>query len=110
MCHPFRPYNLNTGKQIDILEIPLVVMDRTLLRDYMRLDVKKAWELIKGLIDKVEQCNGVLTILWHNNTSIEGTNLKYYEKFLKYVYDKKAWIASGEEIFNWWSKNVENNH
>ena len=49
VCHPFRPYNINTGKQIDILEIPLIIMDRTLLRDYMRLDVKKAWELIKNL-------------------------------------------------------------
>ncbi len=109
MCHPFRPYNLNTGKQIDILEIPLIIMDRTLLRDYMRLDVKKAWELVKSLIDKVEKCNGVVTVLWHNNTSMEGKNLEYYEKFLKYVYEKKAWITSGEEVFNWWSKNVEKN-
>jgi hypothetical protein len=82
-------------------------MDRTLLRDYMRLDVKKAWELIKDLVDKVEKCNGVVTILWHNNTSIDGKNLKYYEKFLEYVCGKNAWIASGEEIFNWWSNNVE---
>ena len=84
-------------------------MDRTLLRDYMRLDVKKAWELIKRLIDKVEQYNGVVTILWHNNTSIEGQHLKYYEKFLEYVSSKNAWIASGEEVFNWWTTNVEKN-
>lgn len=107
MCHPFRPYNLNTGNQIDIIELPLIVMDRTLLRDYMRLDVKKAWELTKSLVNKVEQYNGVITILWHNNTSIEGEGLKYYEKFLKYVSGKKAWLASGEEIYNWWSTNIE---
>ncbi|MDP4197846.1 MAG: polysaccharide deacetylase family protein [Bacteroidota bacterium] len=107
MCHPFKPYNINTGKQIDIIELPLIVMDRTLSMDYMRLDIKKAWELIKSLIDKVEQYNGVITILWHNNTSIDGQGLKYYEKFLKYVSDKKAWIASGEEVYNWWSTNIE---
>jgi len=106
MCHPFRPYNLNTEKEIDILELPLIIMDKTLL-NFMHLDVKKAWELVKSLIDKVEQYNGVVTILWHNNISIEGENLKYYEKFLEYVYSKKAWITSGEEIFNWWSDNVE---
>ncbi|HWQ44848.1 MAG TPA: polysaccharide deacetylase family protein [Methanosarcina barkeri] len=110
VCHPFRPYNLNTEKQIDILELPLIIMDRTLLRDYMHLDVKKAWELIKSLIDKVEQYNGVITILWHNNTSIDGKNLKYYEKFLEYVYSKEAWIASGEEIYNWWHTSVEKKH
>jgi len=107
MCHPFRPYNINTGKQIDIIELPLIVMDRTLLKSYMRLDVKTAWELTKSLVDKVEQYNGVITILWHNNTSIDGEGLKYYEKFLKYVSGKKAWLASGEEIYNWWSTNIE---
>jgi hypothetical protein len=109
MCHPFKPYNINTGKQIDIIEIPLIVMDRTLFRDYMRLDVKKSWELIKSLIDKVEKCNGVITILWHNNTSIDGQGLKYYEKFLKYVSEKNAWITSGEEIYKWWTTNIEPN-
>lgn len=107
MCHPFNPYNINTGKQIDIIEIPLIVMDRTLFRDYMRLDVKKAWKLIKSLIDKVEQCNGVITILWHNNTSIDRQGLKYYEKFLKYVSEKNAWITSGDEIYKYWTTNIE---
>ena len=110
MCHPFRPYNIKTGKQIDILELPLIVMDRTLLRSYMRLDIKKAWELIKNLIDKVEQCKGVITILWHNNTFIEKESHEYYEKLLKYVSGKNAWIASGEEIYDWWSTCVEPRH
>jgi peptidoglycan/xylan/chitin deacetylase (PgdA/CDA1 family) len=110
LCHPFRPFNRNTGEQIDILELPLIIMDRTLLKDYMRLDVKKAWELIKRLIDKVEQYNGVVTVLYHNNTLNEGENRKCYEKLLKYASSKKAWITSGEEICNWWSTNVEKNY
>lgn len=109
LCHPFRPYNLKIDKQIDILEIPLIIMDRTLLNDYMRLDIKQAWELIKMLIDKVEQYNGVVTFLWHNNTSFEGQYLKFYEKFLEYVFRKNAWITSGEEVFNWWTTKVERN-
>ncbi|WP_440946631.1 polysaccharide deacetylase family protein [Methanosarcina sp. T3] len=107
MCHPFRPFNLNEGRQIDILEIPLVIMDRSFFRDYMRLDVKKAWECTKHLINTVERYNGVITILWHNNTCIEGENLKYYEKVLEYCAGKDAWITSGEEIYNWWTSQVE---
>ena len=107
LCHPFRPYNLNTEKQIDILELPLIIMDRTLLKDYMRLDFKKAWELIKRLIDKVEQCNGVVTTLWHNNMLAEEQYRKLYENLLEYVSSKNAWISSGEEVFNWWTANVE---
>ncbi|WP_332882028.1 polysaccharide deacetylase family protein [Methanosarcina horonobensis] len=107
MCHPFRPFNLNEGYQIDIMEIPLVIMDRSLLRDYMRLSVKKAWECTKHLINTVEKYNGVITILWHNNTCIEGENLKYYEKVLEYCAGKNAWITSGEEIYNWWTSKIE---
>ena len=88
VCHPFRPFNRNTEKQ-------------------MRLDAKNAWELIKRLIDKVEQYNGVATILWHNNMLVEGQYLKFYENLLEYVSSKNGWIASGEEVFNWWTANVE---
>lgn len=103
MCHPFKPFNLNTRKEIEILEIPLTIMDCTLFNDYMRLDFKKAWELTKQLIDTVENYNGVITILWHN-TYMQGNNLRFYEQILKYCH-KTACITSGEEIHNWWNKN-----
>jgi len=99
MCHPFKPFNVNTGQQIDILEIPLTIMDCTLFEDYMQLDFKKALEFVKNLIDTVEQYNGVITILWHN-TYMQGENLKFYEKILEYCSKKNAWITSGEEICN----------
>mgnify|MGYP000872137941 CR=1 FL=1 len=101
MCHPFKPFNADTGQQIDILEIPLTIMDCTLFRDYMRLDMEKAWECTKNLIDTVEQYNGVITILWHN-TYMQEENLEYYEKILKYCSEKNAWMTSGEEIHRVW--------
>ena len=102
MCHPFKPFNLNTNKEIDILEISLTIMDCTLF-DYMKQDMKGAWEVTKLLIDIVERYNGVITILWHNTYMI-GENLKIYEKILEYCYEKGAWMTSGEEIEKWWSK------
>jgi hypothetical protein len=73
----------------------------------MRLDFKKAWELIKRLVDKVEQYNGVITVLWHNNMLIQEQYYKLYENLLEYVSGKNAWITSGEEVFNWWTTNIE---
>ena len=96
MCHPFKPFNLDTNKEIDILEIPLTIMDSTLF-NYMKLDIKGAWDIIKLLIDAVEKYNGVITILWHNTYMI-NEYLKLYEKILKYCYDKGAWMTSGDEI------------
>jgi peptidoglycan/xylan/chitin deacetylase (PgdA/CDA1 family) len=96
MCHPFRPINLNTGREIDILEVPLIIMDRTLTR-YMCLDGERKWDITKNLIDATERCHGVITILWHN-TQMSGEWLGLYEKILRYCEEKGAWISSGEEI------------
>lgn len=97
MCHPFKPFNLNTNQYIDIWEIPLTIMDVT-LGGYMQLDMPKAWEITKRLIDTVEKYNGVITILWHN-TSIAGEMGKLYERILQYCSERHAWMTSGEEIW-----------
>jgi len=102
MCHPFKPFNLVTNKEIDILEIPLTIMDCTLF-DYMKLDMDGAWKIINLLIDTVEKYRGVITILWHN-TYMVGDKLRFYEKILKYCYHKNAWMTSGEEIWKYWSR------
>jgi hypothetical protein len=94
---------LNTNKEIDILEIPLTIMDCTLF-DYMKLDIDSAWKLTKLLIDTVEKYNGVITILWHN-TYMVGYNLKFYEKILDYCERKNAWLTFGEEMWKFWSEN-----
>ncbi|RXE55545.1 hypothetical protein ABH15_10955 [Methanoculleus taiwanensis] len=96
MCHPFRPYDLTAGREIDIMEIPLTIMDTTLDR-YMRLDPGRAWEVTRCLIDATERCGGVATILWHN-TFMGGERLKLYEKALRYCGEKGAWMTSGVEI------------
>ncbi len=96
MCHPFRPFNLNTGQKIDIMELPLIIMDDTLNR-YMCLDERGKWDVIRNLIDATEKCHGVITILWHN-THMIGKWHTLYEKILRYSKDKGAWISSGEEL------------
>lgn len=104
MCHPFIPYNLNTGKEINILEIPLCIMD-TALFNYMHLDFQQAWEYTKNLIDTAEKFNGVITLLWHNfvfSCNFRTDWVKLYEKVLQYCSEKGAWITSGEEIYRWW--------
>ena len=106
MCHPFRPYNLKTNSEIDILEIPLVIMDITLYDAYMRLDSQTAWMLVKYLIDIVERYNGVLTVLWHN-TFMTHDKLKMYTKILEYCSQKNAWMTSGEEICKFWKNKTQ---
>jgi hypothetical protein len=108
MCHPFKPYDLNKNKPIDILELPLVIMDGSLFSYAKSLD--EAFEYAKKLIDTVEKYNGVITLLWHNSPfswPIRKNWKILYEKILKYCYDKNAWITSGEEIYNWCMKECK---
>jgi len=100
MCHPFKPYNLHTGKTTEIIEIPQVIMDESLFDKYMRLDSDTAWEITQRLINAVAECQGVITLLWHNMDLI-GNKRKFYEKILRYCAEKDAWMTSGEDIVTW---------
>lgn len=102
-CYPFRPINLNTGSRIDILEVPLTIMDRTLF-DYMKLDLDGAWAITKKLLDNTKRARGVATVLWHNTYMI-GDYLRFYKKILKYGSIEGAWMTSGEEICDWWKRS-----
>lgn len=102
MCHPFRPFNLNHGREMAILEIPLVVMDRTLLL-HMRLNPEQAWSRMKRLFDLIERYHGVITVLWHNEF-MTGALLCLYRKVLEYGREKGAWMTGGDEIAAWWRR------
>lgn len=106
MCHPFKPYNLDSGKEVDILEIPLMIMDSGIF--WHKKPLSEAWEISKRLIDSVERCNGVVTLLWHNyvfGSSFRNDWVRLYKKILSYCHEKNAWITSGEELYRWWRVN-----
>jgi peptidoglycan/xylan/chitin deacetylase (PgdA/CDA1 family) len=103
MCHPFRPYNLNTGQEINILELPLTIMDGTLFD--RGTSYQEGWELAKRLIDTVASCSGVLTLNWHSNSfncPFRAAWPGMYEEILKYCHTKNAWMTHGKNIRDWW--------
>jgi peptidoglycan/xylan/chitin deacetylase (PgdA/CDA1 family) len=105
MCHPFEPFNLNSNKEINILEIPLIIMDGALFGSAKSFE--EAWETTRRLIDTVEKYKGVITLLWHSNNfncAFRDKFIKLYEKILKYCYDKNAWMTSGNAIWRWWDE------
>ncbi len=104
LCYPFRPFDLNKNSFIDILEIPLIVMDVTFFK-YLGLTVENAFVLFEKIYEDVKNCNGVLTLLWHNNC-ITGDFLKLYDLvFKKIVSDNEPWITTSNELADWWQKN-----
>ncbi|HLP10796.1 MAG TPA: polysaccharide deacetylase family protein [Flavobacteriales bacterium] len=102
-CHPFQPFDLKNSNFTDLIELPLIIMDRS-LSTYMNLARQKQFEMCKMLIDIVAENRGVLTLLWHNNF-MTGADGEMYAAILKYAFEKNAWMATGKEITDFWREN-----
>lgn len=64
-CHPFKPFDIEEDREINIVEIPLIVMDVTLI-GYQNLAPSEGYKHILDLAEKCNKVEGVFTILWHN--------------------------------------------
>ncbi len=64
-CLPFKLYNFEKDRIIDIWEIPLNVMDITLFA-YQRYQYDDAIKSIRKLISEIKKMHGIFTLLWHN--------------------------------------------
>jgi hypothetical protein len=107
MCYPFRPYDHVKGSYIDILELPLLVMDVTFFK-YMGLNVENAFKVFKKIQAEVQQLNGVLTIVWHNNC-LTGEYRQLYDMVVAEVLKTDdAWITTSLEMTNWWKEHNMN--
>lgn len=103
MCHPFRPFDLNRERIIDIVEIPLNVMDGALF-EAMKLGYDGALAHVKRIIDAVERRNGVITLLWHSHIfgcPFRDRWAELYKTILEYCRGKNAWMTSADEICQW---------
>jgi hypothetical protein len=106
MYHPFRPFSRTTRRPVDIVEIPLTIMDESLF--WGNRPAGEAWPLARRLIDDVAAGGGVITLLWHNNVLAAGFRRPWahmYQKILQYCREKNAWITSGENVWKWGMKN-----
>jgi hypothetical protein len=105
-CFPFHPLNPKTGKAMNLLELPLIIMDTPLLTQ--KRDI---WESIYYLIESVEKQEGLLTILFHHTVFNEKEYPNWYENYEKIITtcrNKGAWITNGTEIDSWWRLRQKN--
>lgn len=100
MCYPHFPLDPLTGRFLDIVELPLVVMDATLFY-YMRFDTAGSVRLCRQLAERTSKCGGVFTLLWHNN-SLSGELGKTYKSILDMLSEMDPWFTTSESLVSWW--------
>jgi hypothetical protein len=91
-CMPYRPWLFPLNRQADLLEIPLIVMDRTLLV-YMGLAREQAVTEVKKLLARCRSVGGVFTILWHNDA--------FLDPFYRDVYLTLLDTLQGIDNYDW---------
>jgi hypothetical protein len=80
-CIPYRPWLLSHDREAQLLEIPLIVMDVTLLES-MELRGQELLNVVRRLIEKCRAVGGVFTFLCHNTTLRDANFVQSYENIL----------------------------
>ena len=99
-CYPFKPYNFENEKIMNIWEIPLIFMDVTALK-YRKLNFYEIKQSVFNLIREIEKFGGTFTMLWHNSTLDKYDNPhinKFYEELLKEIIEMKPTCITGEDL------------
>jgi Family of unknown function (DUF7033) len=67
LSFPFRPYFLAEDRALDLVELPLVLMDGTLQdRHYRDLSVDEGRDAAQRVLAAVRDVGGAAALLWHN--------------------------------------------
>lgn len=82
-CHTFRPFDIEYDGELDILEIPLIVMEST-LNGERKLTPEEGLESIINLAQCCQKVEGDFTLLWHN-TSVYGPWKPWFDIYIKAI-------------------------
>jgi hypothetical protein len=65
---PYRPFHLAERRPLDLVELPMAVMDATLAEQrYLGLTPRAGLERTLGLLERVADVGGTVAILWHTD-------------------------------------------
>jgi hypothetical protein len=92
IAHPFRPWDLEHDRPLELIEIPLAAMDVTLAESrYLGLSVREAERRLLALLDWAAEHGGGFSILWHTDRFDPATSGgwdRLYARLIDAIYDR----------------------
>jgi hypothetical protein len=105
-CYPFKPYDFEADRMLDIWELPLMLMEVSVL-GYKKEPYQAIEPASMYLISEVQKFGGFFSLLWHNCRLDEylypGITF-FYENLLKTIVDQKPEVMRGVDIY----KQIDN--
>jgi hypothetical protein len=87
MSRPFRAFDATSNRMLNLTIHPVSAMDATLNR-YMGLTPNQALDALEQLAREVKDVDGVLTLLWHNETVSECDEWKGWRTVYEQVFER----------------------
>ena len=104
-CLPYSVYDLESRSPINLIELPLIVMDRGITSEDNDEFTDNTGKRLFQLMRTVKNCNGLLSILWHNTSFDDSTypgGYELYNKILQWGRKNGAYFDTGSKIIKWW--------
>lgn len=101
---PFWVFDRTHQRELDLLALPLTLMDTTLFRSLGRKG-EEALEVALQIVRRVMDAGGLVSLLWHNNYFNEPEYRDWqwvYEELLAELARHRPWCGTGAEINYWW--------
>lgn len=108
-CLPYKPFDPAAGRYINVIEVPLIVMDVT-LKYYREYTPDQAVASVSALIDAVKRVHGVFVLLWHNTfVAAEGTGwVTAYHRILERLEQQNAYVGTIPDVVGRFTKGGGN--
>jgi hypothetical protein len=87
MSRPFGAFDAEANRTMNLTIHPVSAMDATLNR-YMGLTPNEALDALEQLAQEVKAVDGVLTLLWHNETVSECNEWKGWRTVYEQVFER----------------------
>ena len=100
---PFPLWNAAAEAATDVLEIPLIAMDCSLLESgALGLSVEDATGVVRRMMDDAEASGGCITLNWHPDHLARDGYFELYEVVLSEAASRGAWGCASGELAAWW--------
>jgi hypothetical protein len=101
IAHPFRPWDFARDRPLDLVEIPLAVMDATFEERYLGLSARRAEPLVRRLLEDAAERGGGFAVLWHTDRFDPASSQRWdrlYEQVIDAVYELGGTCMSAAEL------------
>lgn len=104
----FLPFNLLKNEVINIYEIPLAIMDVSVMEKQKTLDEK--WNEIKNILDQIKNNYGTSSIVWHEDVYNDDEYRYIYEKILDYIKINQGRFINHYDLINRFKRQKSDLH